>query len=468
MLNKIINVINTHNLILPNKTIFLGFSGGSDSTALLHILYTIKSKNLLGFDFDLVAIHINHSLRESAIDDQRFCENFCELNNIELRVYTKDINALKLEQKKTIEEVARDVRKNIFNSLLQDGDRLATGHNSPDNAETLLLHLIRGSGLNGLLGMNFIDDTTIRPMLSCSKEEIYHYLESNNLSYCTDETNLTTIYQRNKLRLELLPYIKENFNENIIDTLNNTMTNLRFDNDFIEQTASSEYESLSSIKTINGEKAICLNINKLSNLHPSIKNRIIIKAFTEINGSNVNLNSKNINDLSSLLEKETGKVIVLTNNIYSKKSYEDIIIYQMNESPPCCPYFEKLVPLNTLSEINNLYIYISDNLDEQNFNGYKLFKSKSFTFETEQAFYIRNMKDDDKLFLKNINGHKSLKKYFNEQKIEYLFRYEIPLLSNKDNLIMILDKKCISTDNFNMGNFSYKVQLFYKSEENYE
>ncbi len=466
MLNKIIDTINTHNLILPNKTVFVGFSGGSDSTALLHILHTIKSKNLLGFDFDLLAVHINHSLRDSAINDQKFCEDFCEKNSIELRVYTKDINSLKQEQKKTIEEVARDVRKEIFASLMQEGDRLATGHNAPDNAETLLLHLFRGSGLNGLLGMNFIDNNTIRPLLSCSKSEIYNYLSTNNLTYCTDETNLQTIYQRNKVRLELLPYIEENFNESIIDTLNNTMSNLRIDNDFIEHNVRSEYSRISSIKYVNNEKAVCLNHKELAKMHISIKNRILIKSFIEVNGSNVNLNSKNINDLSSLIEKETGKVIVLTNNVYAKKSYEDIIIYKMYNTLPCCPYFEKLIPFDTLTKINDLYIFISK--DEKEFDGYKKFKSKTFTFEQDQSFYIRNMKDDDKIYMNNIGGHKSLKKYMNEQKVEFLFRYELPLLATKDNLIMILDKKCISTDNFNMGTYSFNVQLYYKSEETYE
>ncbi len=456
MLIKTLNIIKTNNLILENSTIYVGFSGGSDSVTLLHILNTIKNNKLLGYNFDLVAVHINHNLYETSMNDQIFSENFCKTHDIKIKVYSEKVKEIKYKNKQTTEEAGRVVRKNIFNSLLKENDKIALAHHQLDNAESILMHLFRGTGLNGMLGMQIKNKQYIRPLLLSSKDEIYNYLKQNNLSYYTDETNFTEIYQRNKVRLTVIPYIKKTFNNNFINSITNTASLMKVDHDFLEQTANSE---LNNICTFKNNSMIALNTEKLLLLHDAIKSRIFQYSFSHLNKTTVDFSSTHIADIYNLLNKETGKTLNLPNNIFVKKSYDTIIFFNKTIDNPV----NIKIDTNILTKYNDLYILISDT--EQKIEGYKNIKTKIFYFDSAQNFYIRTKDDNDKLYLKSINGHKSLKKYFNENKIDELFRNDTKILSNDNNLIMILDKKLISTDNFSMGDYAYTVQLFNKLEE---
>ncbi len=460
MIEKIVNNILKYNLIKENSTILIGLSGGSDSVCLTEVLYRIKKNNLLNYDFNLKAVHINHMLRDDESNtDEQFVKEFCNLRNIDLIVYREDIKTLKAINKKSIEEVARDIRKERFNSLLTSSDdKIALGHNFSDNAETLLLHLFRGSGLNGLIGMDFLDNNYIRPLIKTKKEDILLFLETNNISYRTDSSNLEEVYSRNKVRLSLLPYLKENFNNNIISSLNNTIDILKSDNDFIEQNVTSTYNDCVKIEFYKKNKMVMLNIEKLKTLHPSILTRVFIKSFKEINETSVDFNSKNINDLKDLLSKETGKQIKLNKKIIAFKGYTEIYLFE-EKIISSLKVETKYINIDTLTNVkDNIFINISNTKKE--FNGYTCFKSKKFYFDKPRTFYIRSRQEDDKIYIEKINGHKNLKKYFIDEKVDSIFRDDIPLLISEDNLIMILDKKCISTDNFISGNISYYIQLF--------
>lgn len=458
MYNIILNNIKKYNLIKSNSKIVVGISGGSDSMCLLHILNKIKNTNDLGYTFSLVAVHINHNLRgDEALNDEMFVRKYCENNDIQIIVYSEDIEKLSKQNKQTIEEYARTFRKEKFEKLLEnDNDKIALAHNLPDNAETMLMHLFRGSGLKGLISMGFCDNNIIRPLLNINKEDIYSYLKDNDIAYCTDKTNFTEIYTRNKVRLSLLPYIEQNFNKNIISSLNNTIEMLKIDNNFIEQQAKLSYNNVVS----KYNNCIRLNILKLLELDEAILTRVIIFAFNELNGTSVDLNFRNINDIKSLLTKEANKQIKISKDIIVHKGYFELIfikdIYCNIKS------FSKNIKLDEITKISeNRYILISENnITPKN---YKIVIDNIFSFSKGQNFYIRNKKDGDKIFIKNV-GHKDLKKFFTEKKIETIFRNSINLLATDDNLLMILDKKIISTDNSNIGNFSYYVKVLEQTE----
>lgn len=460
MLNKISDIILQNNLISKGCTVFVGVSGGSDSMCLIDILNKIKLYNLLNFDFNITCVHINHSLRgEDSDNDMKFVQNYCAINNLNFISFTEDINTLKKHYKMTIEEVARKVRKEKFESLLiSKYDKIALAHNYSDNAETMLLHLFRGSGLNGLLAMDFIDNNIVRPLLSTSKDDIYSYLAENNIPYRTDHTNFEEIYSRNKIRLSLIPYIEKNFNNNIIQSINNTISSLKIDSDFIEQTSISEYKKISKLKIYKNKKMILLNIESLKNLHSSILVRIFFKAFDEINGSIIDFNSKNIEDLKKLLYRETGKKIILNKNITAFKGYNDIYFY--NNDIITTNEFYTPINLNefTKADINGHFVYIGQ--ENKSFKNYECIKTIHFHCDKTPNFYIRNRRVNDRIYIKNIDGHKSIKKYFIEKKIDEIFRNDINLLFADDNLIMILDKNLISNDNFNIGLLNYYIKIF--------
>ncbi len=459
MIKIILETIKKHNLIEENAKIVMGLSGGSDSMCLLYILNKIKIEKLLAHDFDLVAVHINHNLRgEESNQDEKFVKNFCYQNGINLIIYDENIKQLSIAKKMTIEEVARLYRKEKFESLLTSSkDCIALAHNYSDNAETILMHLFRGSGLNGLTSMSFKDGNIIRPILESTKEDIYSFLEENSIPYRVDKTNFEEIYSRNKVRLSLLPYLEENFNSNIISSLNNTIKTLKVDNDFIEQETKKAYNEI----VIKKNDYISLEISKLSKLHEAILTRLLITVFCDINGSNVDLNSKNLSDIKSLLQKESGKQIRINKNLIAYKGYTELIFI---EEKKCnfSPFSEK-VNINEITQVSeNIFIVITN--EQKNFEGYNVLFQKEFCFDTKEEFFLRNKRDGDKIYMEKLNGHKELKKYFAEEKIDLIFRNNIKLLVTKDNLLMILDKKLISTDNFNIGNLSYFIQMLEKME----
>lgn len=221
---KVRDTIKDNELIAPGETVLLALSGGPDSMCLLHVLYDLQ--RMLGFSFS--ALHVNHCIRGEAADaDEAFLIEHCRELGVELFTERADIPSLAKESGKTEEECGRDVR---YRLLKEKGfDKIAVAHNKNDQAETVLMRLIRGTGVKGLAGMEYKrEDGVIRPLLDTGRAEIEQYCRDNGLSPRIDATNSETEYTRNKIRLELIPYL-QNYNPNIIDSLTRLADSARDD-----------------------------------------------------------------------------------------------------------------------------------------------------------------------------------------------------------------------------------------------
>ena len=204
MIETVMNNIMENNLIEKNENIVVAVSGGADSMALLYALIEIRSV----LDFNIIIAHVNHGVRgEDADSDQEFVRQ--KSIEMELPFYTinVDMNAYAKEQKISSEEAGRLLRYNFFREIIKEkgSGKIAVAHNKNDQAETLLLRIMRGTGIDGLKGMDFISGDIIRPLLNISRDEIEKYIENNKIDTVLDKTNLLPIYNRNKVRLELLP-----------------------------------------------------------------------------------------------------------------------------------------------------------------------------------------------------------------------------------------------------------------------
>lgn len=200
MLQKIKRFINENNLIEKNDSILIGLSGGPDSVFLTDVL--LRLKNL--YKINIYACHIDHAYRKTSYKDADFVKKFCGRNRIPLTVE-------KISLKKFTEEKARNVRYEIFaRAAKQFGcSKIATGHTLDDNAETVIMWLARGCGINGLKGIPPRRGEIIRPVLCVSKKEILRYLKSRKIKYCLDKTNFSNEFTRNKIRNKILPLIEE-------------------------------------------------------------------------------------------------------------------------------------------------------------------------------------------------------------------------------------------------------------------
>ncbi len=227
---KVLQAVSEYNMLKPKNKVIVGLSGGADSVTLLHCLNSLKET----LDIELYACHINHNLRgEDSDSDQKFAESLCQNLDIPLRAFSVDVKGM-LQKHQSTEEIARKLRYEKFSEYAEEiGARVATAHNACDNTETVLLNLIRGTGLKGLCGIPPVRERFIRPLIYCTREEIEEYIKANSLEYVTDKTNFSTDYTRNKVRLQLMPLLLE-MNPSFHRGVSRTVTALRRDSDFIE------------------------------------------------------------------------------------------------------------------------------------------------------------------------------------------------------------------------------------------
>lgn len=224
MLNKLDGFIRQYDLIRQGDSVICAVSGGADSMALLWGLYLLKDK--LGID--LAAAHFNHSLRGAESDrDEAFVRKFCEDYKIPVYIEKKQVTA----GAKGLEAAAREARYGFFATL---PGKIATAHTADDNAETVLMHLVRGTGLKGLGAIAPINGRVIRPMLSVTRQDVLSFLEEYHLPYVTDSSNLTDDFLRNRLRRHVMPLLKQE-NPRLAENLSAMALRLRQDEAALSQ-----------------------------------------------------------------------------------------------------------------------------------------------------------------------------------------------------------------------------------------
>ena len=220
-----------YNMIERGDAVVAALSGGADSVSLLHALKSLSGS--LGVSVS--ACHINHHIRGEESDrDMRFCMELCDSLGIPLAVREADVPSMQ-QKHESLEECARRVRYEFFAEVSQ-GKKLATAHNSNDCAETVLLNMMRGTGLKGLCGVPPVRGNIIRPLIYCTRAEVEEYCRMNGLSWVTDSTNLDTDYTRNRIRRIILPEMLK-VNGSLFSTMNRMERSLRSDSDFLEEMA---------------------------------------------------------------------------------------------------------------------------------------------------------------------------------------------------------------------------------------
>ena len=263
MKNKVLETINKYNLIENGDKLVLGVSGGPDSISMLHILDKIRKDIKIKLNFEIVVVHINHMIREEAKEDELYVKNYCDKNNIEF--YSKSIDVKKLANNNKIgtEEAGRNARYTFFNEILEktNSNKIAIAHNKNDNAETMIMNIIRGSGVSGLKGIEPKRGIYIRPLIECERAEIEKYCEENKLNPRIDKTNFENDYTRNKIRNIVIPYIKKEFNPNIINTLERLSNLIKEEETYIEKQVLDVYNN---ILIEQKEKEIILDLRKFN------------------------------------------------------------------------------------------------------------------------------------------------------------------------------------------------------------
>lgn len=297
-IDKVRQTIADYIMLGSDTAVCTALSGGADSVSLLLAMKTLSEER----GFALSACHLNHGLRGAESDgDQRFCGELCA--GLQIPLITTKVNVAELSDKhESVEETARRVRYGFFREALNtlgENTVLATAHTANDNAETVLINAIRGTGLAGLCGIPPVrglgEFKVIRPLLGCTRTDVEEFLSENGQGYVTDSTNLSEDYTRNKIRRRVLPEIAE-INPSVLEVFGRMCKSLREDNALLEETAE---RALAENRTGRGYNAF-----KLSKLPAPIRSRAVRRILME---GGIEPSALRINTASELLTKRSAR-----------------------------------------------------------------------------------------------------------------------------------------------------------------
>ena len=316
-------------LIQDGDKIVLGVSGGPDSMCMLDMMRELKEEK--NINFEIYVAHINHMIREEAIDDEKYVQNYCLKHNIEFFVKRADVQKIANDKKIGTEEAGRKVRYDFFEEVLQKtgSNKIAIAHNKNDKIETIIMHLLRGSGLSGLKGIEPIrDNKYIRPLIECERQEIEQYCENRKLQPRIDKTNFENEYTRNKIRNIVIPYIKKEFNPNIIQTLSRLSEVATDESNYIDLQTQKIYNKLLIEKS---DKQIILKLKEFNQQENVIQKRLVLKTIKELNGSTDRIEKIHIEDIIKLCTNNIGnKYLTPNKNLKILVKDKKIFFIKMN------------------------------------------------------------------------------------------------------------------------------------------
>lgn len=328
--------INEYRMLENADGVVIGLSGGPDSVCLLRVICELADSYGI-MKNRIYAVHINHMLRGADADgDEKFSAELCSKLGVSFVSFKKDIKAYAKECGCTVEEAGRAYRYECFRKTAKaDGlDKIAVAHNKNDVAETVLFNIIRGTGIKGLSGMNPVRDDIIRPLLMTDRAEIEKYLESVGQDYRTDKTNLSTDYDRNKIRHIILPEMAK-INEGVVEHICRMAGEAAKAYDFIHKTATYDMEKVvleeKDLLYEDGDnkrdyRRICIDVNKLMQCDEIVMENIIHEAVAKVAGKRKDINRKHILSVVSLLQADTGSRVILPYNVTARRSYDRIIM----------------------------------------------------------------------------------------------------------------------------------------------
>lgn len=421
-------------LIVPGDNVLVGLSGGPDSVFLFHNLIKLKEH----LSFNLYASHINHMYRgEDAQHDEDFVRNLCGQYGVRLFVRRKHAGEYARELKVTEEEAGRILRYGFFNGNLNEigGGKIAVAHNLNDQAETVLQRIIRGSGIDGLSAMSFKKDNLIRPMLNVPKSEVLNYLRENNHDYCIDKTNLHDIYGRNKIRLNLIPYLEKDFNSNIQGILYRMSETMERDKRIIEKYIDFKFNDVLKEKGIN---RIILDFDKLKLLDPGESGRVVRRAVEELKGNTVNIEMKHIEYAVDFINTgTTGKKINLSEGFTIEISYDNFIV---NKTVENIPNFQYNIVLNDPLYIPEVRKTVTITVRDVSEFSMEDKDSVSLDYDLIKGnLIVRNRRPGDSMIPCGMTGSKKIKDIFMDLKIPVEERDSKLVIADDDNILWLED-----------------------------
>jgi tRNA(Ile)-lysidine synthase len=419
---KIIRLVEDHQLIKRGDKILIALSGGPDSVFLLYFLLKYKQK----YRIKSGAMHVNHMIRgEQADSDEKFCKNLCLKLGIDCHTVKRNVPSFAKLNRISIEEAAREIRyKELSKVQKKFGyDKIATAHNCSDNAETVFINLIKGTGLKGLSGIPMKRGNIIRPILSISKDEILGYLKKKNVEYSIDKTNISNVYERNFIRNEIFPLIKKRLNPKLEQTLFKSSSVLKKQATVL----SSALEIISDSVAPKKKDILEISIDKLRSIDKNIWSDII--KFSINRNISVQVSFNDCDKIISLFSNQIGKSVSISNGLTALRERGKVLVY-FKSKPKKSEHVEIKIDGSgtidkkniTINQVDKVLAVYSNNQNIEYINADKV----------SRLFILRFWKDGDRFYPLGLDGSKKVSDFLNEQKVSSLEkRKQLVLINNK-------------------------------------
>jgi len=319
------STLKKYGLLKKKDKVILGVSGGPDSVYMLYQFSKIRKE----YKLQLVCAHFNHSLRKEADKEEEFIRKLCAKLGVKFISEKKDVQGF--FDGDSLEQTARNLRLDFFMKVSRQTKikKIALAHHKDDLIETVLMRMVRGSGLKGLRGFlpksKFKSLTVIRPLVEVRKKEIIKWLEEQKISFCSDKSNFEDKFFRNRVRLKLLPLLEE-LNPNIVSNLYNLASNISLDYDFIY---SFSFRKFLVLKKKEASKSLCLDLKGLKELSPAIFNNVVRIAIEELKGNTRRLETRHLNELQDLVFHRPKGSIVDLPDLIAKKEEKSLFIQSL-------------------------------------------------------------------------------------------------------------------------------------------
>jgi tRNA(Ile)-lysidine synthase len=425
-----LRTIKKYHLLEPGQRVLAAYSGGPDSSALVHLLLEIK-KN---WDLEIVLAHFNHRLRRSACRDEAFCRDTAGRLEIPILVGSDDVRSTARGRGLSLEEAARELRYEFLNkTALQIGaSRIATGHTMNDQAETLLLRLVQGSGPQGLAGIHpAVEGRIVRPLLGITREDLEEYLLERGGEYIIDESNLNPRFLRNRIRLDLMPLLAEEFNPEIVRLLARTADILREEDAYLNKIAADKTEKAIPA----GRRRTGLDAGYLASLPRALARRVVRNFIRQETG---NLRSVSFDDVEDVLLLQEFKEKILGGDLALRREGGIVFRRDKNRSPSFFQYqWDGRKPLE-LPEATMIL------------RGRRLKRARGPTFvfnDNRRAFLdldklsfpleVRPRRPGDRYHPLGAPGSKKLKEALRSKGIALLRRDRLPVILSRGQIVWI-------------------------------
>ncbi len=441
--------VEREHLLREGETVVLGVSGGADSICLFHVMKELAKR----YQLRLVVVHVHHGIRGAEADrDAGFVEELCKNEGVEFYLKKEDVPALAQARGESLEEAGRNLRYETFLQVARkyQATTIAVAHHANDQAETVMMNILRGSSLRGGMGMKpsrkLQECHIIRPLLMLTREEIEAYLTKGGYDYCKDSTNDEMDYLRNKLRNLAIPFLTREINERSVEHINALAKDLGEAMEYIQMEAKRRMEDL-----VWKENDRVLRMDDgVKKLPAALRHEIIYQSIAIIRGGMKDVTSAHIEAVDELLVREVSKEVSLPGGMRALRTYTGVELFlEKEEALNVLQLGEKnkafAVNLGLTGEKVHTQIIpvedVEENFVENSSNDYtKILDYDKIKF----GFSWRKREGGDYISLEN-GGHKSLKQYFIDEKIPLAMRDEVLLLAEEHHILWVVGGR-ISAD----------------------